>query len=488
MQRLIKTALLHIEVVGTAVAEGRYDLVGPNGDIILPQVWEQVIKPGWTVTMHMWPFPEKLPGHIKRTEGGPSNNSSRAFDPPPDHPQTNLTEHLDVEGVLKGQGSPMQDNSQTLASDSFNHGHGATPEDIATEKTGLDGPLYQNAESQVSSHNPQNQTRREFFKLDVKTHDNANHDVTHLDGKRFRCRYPRCPQKMVFTLRVAFQQHIALQHFPRYTFHCDLCDRSLRMTRRDKLVSHYKAAHLQAPNSDTIDRQRIDIPCPPRCWFCPRISPSWPEFYQCFMSHCVIEDESERTDVSQPNPASPQSRKHHVTDVPSRGSTRYSRSGLNSAEDIYVHPATMRQHIIAASRESFDDKLSDDSDVRNEETPAEPLISEHASNQDPVRLKPELNTGAAQNSRKQKHPQAHWQAIQDRIKELEEQTTRLNQVQAQHQAAEPASGSPSIQCKVPGCPSSDKIYQSLSSFQRHIESRHHPRETFASANWRGKKK
>lgn len=34
-------------------------MVGPNGDIILPQVWETVIEPDWTVTMHMWPIPEK---------------------------------------------------------------------------------------------------------------------------------------------------------------------------------------------------------------------------------------------------------------------------------------------------------------------------------------------------------------------------------------------------------------------------------------------
>jgi hypothetical protein len=27
------------------VAEGHYDLIGPNGDIILPQVWETVIEP-----------------------------------------------------------------------------------------------------------------------------------------------------------------------------------------------------------------------------------------------------------------------------------------------------------------------------------------------------------------------------------------------------------------------------------------------------------
>lgn len=59
MEELIRQAFLHVEVIGPHVADGHYDLVGPNGDIILPQVWETVIEPDWTVTMHMWPMPEK---------------------------------------------------------------------------------------------------------------------------------------------------------------------------------------------------------------------------------------------------------------------------------------------------------------------------------------------------------------------------------------------------------------------------------------------
>jgi hypothetical protein len=59
MEDLIKQAFLHIEIIGPHVAEGHYDLVGPNGDIILPQVWETVVEPDWTITMHMWPIPDK---------------------------------------------------------------------------------------------------------------------------------------------------------------------------------------------------------------------------------------------------------------------------------------------------------------------------------------------------------------------------------------------------------------------------------------------
>ena len=58
MEDLIRQAFLHVDVIGPHVAEGHYDLVGPNGEIILPHVWETMVEPEWTITMHMWPMPE----------------------------------------------------------------------------------------------------------------------------------------------------------------------------------------------------------------------------------------------------------------------------------------------------------------------------------------------------------------------------------------------------------------------------------------------
>lgn len=58
MEDLIRQAFLHVDVIGPHVQEGHYDLIGPNGEIILPQVWETMIEPDWAVTMHMWPMPE----------------------------------------------------------------------------------------------------------------------------------------------------------------------------------------------------------------------------------------------------------------------------------------------------------------------------------------------------------------------------------------------------------------------------------------------
>jgi hypothetical protein len=58
MEDIIRQALVPVEYIGPYVADGRYDLIGPNGDIILPQAWEIIIQPDMAINMHMWPMPE----------------------------------------------------------------------------------------------------------------------------------------------------------------------------------------------------------------------------------------------------------------------------------------------------------------------------------------------------------------------------------------------------------------------------------------------
>ena len=56
MEGLINEAFENVEDLRELVHQGRYDLTGPNGEIILPRVWEDtLIQPGWEITMHMWP-------------------------------------------------------------------------------------------------------------------------------------------------------------------------------------------------------------------------------------------------------------------------------------------------------------------------------------------------------------------------------------------------------------------------------------------------
>jgi hypothetical protein len=59
MDMLIQQAFLHIDVIGQHVHDGHFDLIGPDGEIILPQVWETMIKPDTFIEMKMWPMPEK---------------------------------------------------------------------------------------------------------------------------------------------------------------------------------------------------------------------------------------------------------------------------------------------------------------------------------------------------------------------------------------------------------------------------------------------
>ncbi|KAL9610143.1 MAG: hypothetical protein Q9167_005144 [Letrouitia subvulpina] len=51
-------AFIHVEGLGSHVANGHYDLIGPSGETILPTIWETVIQPGWLVSMSMWPISE----------------------------------------------------------------------------------------------------------------------------------------------------------------------------------------------------------------------------------------------------------------------------------------------------------------------------------------------------------------------------------------------------------------------------------------------
>ncbi|KAF0637471.1 hypothetical protein FPSE5266_02917 [Fusarium pseudograminearum] len=55
MEDLIKQAFIQVDVLGPHVMEGHYDLIGPDGEIIFPSVWERVIQPDWAITMTMWP-------------------------------------------------------------------------------------------------------------------------------------------------------------------------------------------------------------------------------------------------------------------------------------------------------------------------------------------------------------------------------------------------------------------------------------------------
>jgi hypothetical protein len=53
MEELIRQAFAHVEGLGPHVMAGKYDLIGPHGEIILPKIWETTIEPDWSISMHM---------------------------------------------------------------------------------------------------------------------------------------------------------------------------------------------------------------------------------------------------------------------------------------------------------------------------------------------------------------------------------------------------------------------------------------------------
>ena len=83
MEYLIKEAFTHVEVIGPHVEQGHYDLLGPQGEIILPHVWETVVEPDWTITMHMWPMNEEKEGETLADDLGGIEIVEEGLPPPP---------------------------------------------------------------------------------------------------------------------------------------------------------------------------------------------------------------------------------------------------------------------------------------------------------------------------------------------------------------------------------------------------------------------
>jgi hypothetical protein len=93
MEELIKQAFLHVDVLGEHVREGHYDLVGPDGEIILPQVWETMVQADWTITMHMWPLPEPPKSPLQLPPPLDHDNQLTAHPPsPPQSPPSSIAD------------------------------------------------------------------------------------------------------------------------------------------------------------------------------------------------------------------------------------------------------------------------------------------------------------------------------------------------------------------------------------------------------------
>ncbi|KAG5655819.1 hypothetical protein KAF25_008938 [Fusarium avenaceum] len=109
MEDLIKQAFMQVDVLGPHVMEGHYDLIGPDGEIILPSVWEKVVQPDWAITMTMWPMDKMPPLHSKMA-GGPHMHGvpgKHPMPPPPrPMPQGMRPPGMQVPGMPQGGFAP----------------------------------------------------------------------------------------------------------------------------------------------------------------------------------------------------------------------------------------------------------------------------------------------------------------------------------------------------------------------------------------------
>lgn len=69
MEGLIKRAFLDVEVLGPQVQRGEFNLIGPNGNLLIPRTWEKDIQPGFEVTMVLWPDNDYMGGHSSGSNG-----------------------------------------------------------------------------------------------------------------------------------------------------------------------------------------------------------------------------------------------------------------------------------------------------------------------------------------------------------------------------------------------------------------------------------
>jgi hypothetical protein len=77
MKGLIDAAFLHVDGLGHQVNKAHYDLLNEDNKIILPEVYEQLVKPGSSISQTMWPM------LMPRRNAGPGMPPGPPPGPPP---------------------------------------------------------------------------------------------------------------------------------------------------------------------------------------------------------------------------------------------------------------------------------------------------------------------------------------------------------------------------------------------------------------------
>lgn len=99
MKGLIDAAFLHVDGLGSQVNKAHYDLINEEGKIVLPEVYEQLVKPGTSISQHMWPM-LMPPGQYNRRPTGPGM-------PPGPPPASNLPNNFNNLPPLPAANFPL---------------------------------------------------------------------------------------------------------------------------------------------------------------------------------------------------------------------------------------------------------------------------------------------------------------------------------------------------------------------------------------------
>ena len=57
--------MLHVDEFSPLMEAGCYDIVNPDGEIILRSCWESMVQPGWQITMAMWPMSDGVAARVR---------------------------------------------------------------------------------------------------------------------------------------------------------------------------------------------------------------------------------------------------------------------------------------------------------------------------------------------------------------------------------------------------------------------------------------
>ena len=68
--------------MNSKVFRGNYDIVSPTGEIILPEIWEAVVRPGWVVELRLWELTRVGETGQKAFDIGVMDNEPAVLDSP----------------------------------------------------------------------------------------------------------------------------------------------------------------------------------------------------------------------------------------------------------------------------------------------------------------------------------------------------------------------------------------------------------------------